>query len=123
MPTLTILYCLGIGCITGCIAALCGVGGGVIMVPCFVMLLGLGQKHAVATSLMAMIGTAIIASLQNTKNGLGDWKLAGVTMLGAMLTSYFAADWLTKIKDERLTQLFGLVLLTLGARMLFYGKA
>jgi uncharacterized protein len=119
----SILYCLSIGAVAGCIAALCGVGGGVVMVPCFVMLLGMGQKDAVATSLMAMIGTAIVASVQNTKNGFGDWKLAGVTMLGAMVVTYFAADWLTKLKDERLTQLFGCVLLIFGARMLIWGKA
>lgn len=119
----SITYCLSIGAVAGCIAALCGVGGGVVMVPCFVMLLGMGQKDAVATSLMAMIGTAVVASLQNTKNGFGDWKLAGVTMVGSMVVTYFAAEWLVKIKDERLTQLFGLVLLIFGSRMLIWGKA
>jgi len=49
------------------------------MVPCFVYLLHLGQKDAVATSLMAMIGTAIVASTRNFKNGFGDWKIAAVT--------------------------------------------
>lgn len=93
------------------------------MVPCFVLLLGMGQKHAVATSLMAMIGTAAVASLQNTKNSLGDWKVAGLTMLGAMVVTYFASEWLTKLKDERLTQVFGSVLLVLGVRMLLTGKA
>jgi hypothetical protein len=114
---------LGIGAISGVIAALCGVGGGVVMVPCFVFLLHLGQKDAIATSLMAMIGAAAVASSQNLKNGFGDWKIASVTMVGAMMTAYFASDWLKRISSERLTQLFGLLLVVMGLRMLLLGKS
>lgn len=123
MTTSTLLISLGIGAMSGVVAALCGVGGGVVMVPCFVFLLHLGQKDAVATSLMAMIGTAIVASSQNLRNGFGDWKVAAVTMCGAMVTAYLAADWLKKLSSERLTQVFGLVLVIMGARMLLLGKS
>lgn len=121
LPTLFI--CLGIGAVSGVIAALCGVGGGVVMVPCFVSLLGLEQKQAVATSLMAMIGTAIVSSIQNQRNGLGDIKLALITMLGAMVVAWFAAGWLKTMSNERLTQIFGAFLLIMGVKMLFFGKA
>jgi uncharacterized protein len=123
MPAFSIFICLGIGSVAGVIAALCGVGGGVVMVPCFVGLLGLDQKQAVATSLMAMIGTAIVTSIQNQRNGLGDWKLAAWTMLGAMVVSWFAAGWLKSLSNERLTQMFGAFLLIMGVKMLFFGKA
>ena len=123
MPAFSILICLGIGSVAGAIAALCGVGGGVIMVPCFVAILGLEQKQAVATSLMAMIGTAIVTSIQNQRNGLGDWKLAACTMLAAMAVSWFAAGHLKTFSNERLTQVFGALLLVTGAKMLFFGKA
>ena len=72
---------------------------------------------------MAMIGTAIVASSQNLRNGFGDWKVAAVTMCGAMVTAYLAADWLKKLSSERLTQVFGLVLVIMGARMLLLGKS
>ena len=123
MTTTSIFTCLGIGGLTGIIAALCGVGGGVVMVPCFVFLLGLDQKNAVATSLMAMIGTSIVASWQNQKNGFGDLKLAAVTMAAAMLTAYFASDYLKKLSSETLTKIFGVLLVVMGARMLLLGKA
>jgi len=123
MPPLTIITALGIGAVSGVIAALCGVGGGVVMVPCFVYLMSLGQKDAVATSLMAMIGTAIVASTQNLKNGFGEWTIAAVTRLGAMITAYLAADWLKKFSDEKLTKVFGLIMLIMGVRMLIWGKA
>lgn len=123
MSASTFLICLGIGSISGAIAALCGVGGGVVMVPCFVSLLGLDQKQAVATSLMAMIGTALVSSIQNQRNGLGDIKLAAATMIGAMIVAYFASGLLKTMSNERLTQIFGAFLLVMGTKMLFFGKA
>jgi uncharacterized membrane protein YfcA len=55
MSTATIFTCLAIGIVSGVIAALCGVGGGVVMVPAFVFFLKLPQKTAVATSLAIII--------------------------------------------------------------------
>ncbi len=57
----TILIPILIGCLGGTIAALCGVGGGIVMVPAFVLLLGMEQKQAVATSLAVIAPTAIVA--------------------------------------------------------------
>jgi hypothetical protein len=122
MPAFSIMVCLGIGSVAGVIAALCGVGGGVVMVPCFVSLLGLDQKQAVATSLMAMIGTALVTSVQNQRNGLGDWKLALWTTLGSMVVAWFAAGWLKSMSNERLTQFFGIFLLIMGVKMVFFTK-
>lgn len=119
----TVSIALGVGAVSGMVAALCGVGGGVVMVPCFVFFMHLGQKDAVSTSLMAMIGTAVVASSQNLKNGFGDWKLAAVTMCGAMLTAYLASDWLKKLSSEVLTQIFGGFLVIMGLRMLLLGKS
>ena len=39
------------------------------------------------------------------------------------MTAYLAADWLKKLSSERLTQVFGLVLVIMGARMLLLGKS
>ena len=123
MSPSTIAISLSIGAMSGVVAALCGVGGGVVMVPCFVFLLKFGQKDAVATSLMAMIGTAIVASSQNFKNGFGNWQVAAVTTLGAKVTAYLASDWLKRLSSERLTQIFGVILLIMGLRMLLLGKS
>ena len=67
-----------IGALSGVVAALCGVGGGIVMVPLFTMFLGLSQKQAVATSLAAIVLTALFASLKNSANHFVDWKIAGV---------------------------------------------
>lgn len=121
-PTQTVIS-IAIGALGGVIAALCGVGGGVVMVPAFALLLVLPQKHAVATSLLVIIPTALMASIQNYRNGFGDWKVALAAAAGASLTAWFAADWLKQWSDEKLIRLFGLVLVLMGARMLIFAKA
>ena len=117
------LISLAIGCLAGVIAALCGVGGGVVMVPAFALLLAVPQKHAVATSLMAMIPTAIVTTIRNQSNGLGHWKIALATGLGGAVIAWFASDWMKQWSDEKLTRLFGIVLVIIGVRMLVYAKA
>lgn len=125
MTSNEILLALGIGVLSGTVAALCGVGGGVVMVPAFVFLLGMQQKNAVATSLAVIIPTAIMATVQNAKNGFlsGAWKFALVTAISSSLLAYFGADWLKRLSNESLTRIFGVVLLVIGARMLLQGKA
>jgi uncharacterized protein len=123
MPLLTILTALAIGVLSGVVAALCGVGGGVVMVPAFVSLLGLPQKIAVATSLAIIIPTALTATIQNARNDLVDWKFAVVTSISAATFAYFGAGWLKSMSNERLTQIFGVVLIVFGVRMLLQDRS
>lgn len=123
MPTSTILTCLAIGVVSGVVAALCGVGGGVVMVPAFVFFLKLPQKTAVATSLAIIIPTALMATTQNARSGLVHWKIAAFTAISASIFAYFGAAWLKTLSNETLTRVFGTILVIFGVRMLLQGKA
>ena len=115
---LPFLVPLAIGVTSGVLAALCGVGGGVIMVPAFGMLLGLDQKHALATSMAVIVPTAIAATAQHVKNDLLDWRIAIVTAIAAALTSYFVADTVKLFRNETLTRIFAVVIIVFGVLML-----
>ena len=108
----------GIGAASGMLAALCGVGGGVIMVPAFVMMLGLDKKTAIATSMAVIVPTAIAATSQHYKNGLIDWKIAVATAIAATLTSYFVADTIKAFRSETLTRIFAVAIIVFGVIML-----
>ena len=123
MTTTTIITCLGIGIISGIVAALCGVGGGVVMVPAFVFLLAMPQKMAVATSLAIIIPTALMATTQNARNDLVNWKVAAISAISASVFAYFGAGWLKSMSNETLTRVFGTILVIFGLRMLLQGKA
>ena len=95
---LTLLTIL-IGLAAGLLGALCGVGGGILMVPAFVGLLGHHHKQAVATSLAVIIITAIAATANNART----------------------PGMMRSLSNPVLTRIFGCLLLAFGARMLWKG--
>jgi uncharacterized protein len=99
------------------VAALCGVGGGVLMVPAFVMVLKMNQKVAVATSLAAIVLTAIFTSLKNHSNGFIVWKVAIPAGIGGALIGWLAADLLKKLQDVTLTRIFASLIIIFGVQM------
>jgi uncharacterized membrane protein YfcA len=116
----TILLSLLIGAISGLVAALCGVGGGIIMVPAMVYFFGFEQKVAVATSLGAIILIALAGTLKNHTNLLVDWKVAVVCALAGAVVAWFGADLLKALSNEMLTRGFAVLLIAVGLKMLFF---
>jgi len=97
-----------IGVAGGIVAGLLGVGGGVLFVPGLVILLGLGQHQAEATSLLAIVPVGIVGTYTQNRYGnvrrddallLGLLSLAGAgagvalanALSGALLRDAFAA--------------------------------
>ena len=77
------LAAFGVG--TGAAAGLLGVGGGILMVPFLTLAVGLSQHAAEATSLVVVLPTAIVASLELRRRGVGDLGLARrVGVVGAL---------------------------------------
>jgi uncharacterized membrane protein YfcA len=108
---------LAIGLISGIIAALCGVGGGIFMVPLFAGLLGLNQKVALATSLAVIVPTALAASYKNASGGLIHWPVFFATAAGASVSAFFMADKLKSFQDATLTRFFAIVVIVMGIVM------
>src|SRR5437763_1215158 len=63
---------VAIGVAGGLLSGLLGVGGGVLMVPLLTLAVGLSQHAAQATSLVVVLPTAIVASLELRRRGVGD---------------------------------------------------
>jgi uncharacterized protein len=107
-----------VGLLSGLVAALCGVGGGIIMVPALVFFLGMDQKTAVATSLGAIILIALAGTMKNHGNHLVQWPVAVVMAVTGALVAWFAADLLKHLSNEALTKGFAVLMILVGARML-----
>jgi uncharacterized membrane protein YfcA len=73
---------IAIGVAAGIVAGLLGVGGGVLFVPGLVLLLGLGQHQAEATSLLAIVPVAIVGTY--TQNRYGNVRHADALLLGLL---------------------------------------
>ena len=73
---------IAIGLAGGILAGLLGVGGGVLFVPGLVILLGLDQHQAEATSLLAIIPVAVVGAY--TQDRYGNVRRADALALGAL---------------------------------------
>lgn len=119
MKTLAIAAITGV--IAGLLGALCGIGGGIVMVPAFVTALGFDQKKAVATSLAVIVIVSLVATLNTSlrkEEALIDWRVVALAAAAAALAAWFGTDLMHKLSNQHLTRLFGVVLLVFGIKML-----
>ncbi len=110
---------LAIGLFAGVMAGLCGVGGGIVMVPAFAYLLGMEQKAAIATSMAVIVPTSLIAIARFQQAGLVQWQIFWPTALGAIFAAYFATGWVRKLSNDQLTKVFAVLMILVGISMLF----
>lgn len=105
-----------VGLLVGVLAAVMGVGGGFIMVPAMIYLLGMPTKVVVGTSLFQIIFVAAFTTLLHaTTNYTVDVVLAVLLILGGVIGAQFGTAIGTKLKAEQLRILLaGLVLLVCG---------
>jgi len=114
------MYLLSIvtGLATGCLSALLGIGGGVILVPIMVYLLKVPIQQAVGTSLLVIIPTAVVGAWKHYSLNHVNLKLALLLALGAVAGAYIGALTTSFIPANMLQKLFGILLLITAARML-----
>ena len=110
-----------VGLLAGLVGALCGVGGGILMVPAFVAVLQMKQQEAVATSLAVVVVTALVGTSNHVvkQTGFIDWRLVLFTAVGAAVAAWFGTDLMRMLSNQVLTRIFGILLVLIGARMLF----
>lgn len=115
----TLSITLTVGIAAGLLGALCGVGGGIVMVPAFTIALGLQHKVAIATSLAVIVITASTATIQNARAELIDWRIVAIASLGAAAASWWGTELMQQMQSSTLTRIFGITLVVFGARMMF----
>lgn len=122
MSTL-LVQLLVIGLVAGVAGGLFGIGGGAIMVPAMVLLLGMDQKFATGTSIAAQIAPiGILAALVYYRNGNLNIKHALVIAIGLIVGNLFGALFANQpyISSALMKKLYGVFLFVIGARYLFF---
>ena len=111
---------MAIGFTVGVLAAIMGVGGGFIMIPAMIYLLGMPTAVVVGTSLFQiMFVTAITTVLHATTNQTVDVVLALLLLLGAVVGAQFGSRAGTWLRGEQLRGLLALMVLAVGAKLAF----
>lgn len=116
-PVVGALVGVGIGLVAGVASGVAGIGGGVIMVPAMVFLLGLAQHAAEGTSLVAILFTAVAGTRVNLKNDRVDLRQATIIGLAGILFAQVGAAIALAMSGLLLSQVFGVFVTLVGIRM------
>ena len=111
---------IGVGFVVGVLAAIMGVGGGFIMVPAMIYLLGMPTAVVVGTSLFQIIFvTANVTVLQATANQTVDVVLALLLLTGAVIGAQVGVRVGTRLHGEQLRVLLAVMVLMVCAKLVY----
>ena len=109
-----------IGALVGMLAAIMGVGGGFLMVPAMIYLLGMPTIVVVGTSLFQIIFvTANVTFLQSVTTQTVDVVLALLLLAGAVVGAQFGSRAGQLLRGEQLRGLLALIVLAVVAKLVF----
>jgi uncharacterized membrane protein YfcA len=116
MTTWTIVAAIVLGLGAGMLSGMFGVGGGILFVPTLV-LLGLGQVEASATSLLAIVPTAAVGAWRQRAYGNLRIRAALVVGVVSVAGAELGVQIATRIDESLLRRLFGVLVIGVAAQL------
>jgi uncharacterized membrane protein YfcA len=109
---------LALGFVAGMLTVLLGVGGGFVMVPAMIYLLGMSAQVVVGTSLLQILAvTAATTIIHATTTKSVDVVLAALLLAGSVIGAQFGARLAQKAKPELLRMFLAIIILAVALRM------
>ena len=122
MTITTVLALIIIGLLAGILSGLVGVGGGIIMVPLFVIFLGLTQHNAQGLSLAVMLPPVTFLAVYNYHNAGGgsiDWKVAVIVSTLFIIGGFIGSKLAIQLDQRILKKVFGVMMLIVAIKLIF----
>lgn len=120
LDTNSVLLLLLVGLVAGMLSGFVGVGGGIIMVPAMVWLLGYTQHQAQGTSLAVLMLPVVFLAVRNYyKAGVIDPKVVAVIALAFVAGSYFGSKWSLALPMDTVRKVFGGITLLVAIKLIF----
>jgi len=108
----------GLAALVGVMSAIMGVGGGFILVPAMIYLLGMPTSVVVGTSLFQIIFvTANVTILQSVQTQTVDFLLAGLLLLGAVIGAQIGTRVGALLRGEQLRGLLALIVIAVCLKL------
>lgn len=122
MTIQTIIILVLIGFAAGVLSGFVGIGGGVIMVPAMVYILGMSQHMAQGTSLLLMLPPiGILAVMNYYKAGEVNWTYGIIIACTFVIGGYFGSKLALKLSPALVKLIFGILMLYVAGRMIYSG--
>ncbi|OGS33400.1 MAG: hypothetical protein A2293_03300 [Elusimicrobia bacterium RIFOXYB2_FULL_49_7] len=108
-----------LGLAVGMLGSLFGVGGGIIMVPALVLVVGLTQKSAQGISLAVIIPMALMSLFRyyNNPDVVMDFRIIVILSIAAIIGANIGSTVVSAVSNRTLQLSFGLLLVVMGIYM------
>jgi uncharacterized membrane protein YfcA len=121
METSNFILLTVIGLIVGFFGGMFGVGGGVILIPALVYLMGMEQHTAQGTSVAIMLPPiGIIAAYTYYKAGHINIKYAIIIAITFIIGSYFGSKLAVNLPDQVSKKIFAVIMFLISIKMFFF---
>ncbi|NNF01099.1 MAG: sulfite exporter TauE/SafE family protein [Bacteroidia bacterium] len=115
-----ILVILLIGVIAGVFAGFIGIGGGLIIVPALVFILGMNQHMSQGTSLAMMLPPIGALAVYNYyKEGMVDIRVAAILCISFFIGGYIGSKFAIALPENTIKRIFGVIIILAGVKLIF----
>ena len=108
------------GVLSGLANGLFGGGGGIIIVPILMFILGYPAKSAHATAILVILPLSIVSGLFYAFFGSLNWTIGLPVAIGVTCGGLIGAFLLSKISSKWLVVIFSIIMIFAGGKMLFF---
>ena len=123
MSIQTIALLVIVGLLAGMLSGLVGLGGGVIIVPALVFLLGFTQHQAQGTSLgILLLPAGIFAVFNYYQKGYIDVKVVLLLFVGFLVGGWLGSRISLSLSETVLKKVFACALVLIAVKVLFFDK-
>ncbi len=110
---------LALGFVAGMMTVLLGIGGGFILIPAMIYLLGMAARVVVGTSLVMILAvSAVTTMIHATTTQAVDIVLAALLLVGGVVGAQYGAILATRLKPDLLRLALAAIILLVALRML-----
>ncbi len=122
MSSTTVLILVSIGLLAGLLSGFVGIGGGIIIVPALVFLLGMSQHEAQGTSLFVLVMPVVALALSNYwKTDNVNWKYGFVIAATFVIGGYIGSKLTLKISPSIVKLVFGVIMAYVSFQLIYSG--
>jgi hypothetical protein len=109
---------LALGFIAGMLTVLLGIGGGFILVPAMIYLLGMAARVVIGTSLVMMLAVSAATTMVHALTTRSvDIVLAGLLLIGGVIGAQYGAMLATRAKPDLLRLALAIIILIVALRV------
>ena len=114
------VFAIIIGSVAGFINGMFGGGGGMIVVPLLIWLLGYAVKNAHATAILIILPFSVLSGLMYSSFGIVPLSYCLPTTLGVTVGGALGAFFLSKLSGKQVVVIFSVVMFAAGVKMLVF---